>query len=357
VHSAQNKADVLTRVPQWWLTKKVETVHQCCTAYQNDIKKCHEQHHFGVDRTLFLVRRTYPEKAFIREDVASIVDSCIQCRSIDPAPVTFDHGKLSVEESWWRIACDVTHYRSKKYLTVIDCGPSRFAIWRELSNETEDQVVRNLSQIFMERGPPRELLLDNSATFRSAEVKRLCEAWGVKLLFRCAYRPEGNGIAERIHRTIKRMAARSNGDVLQMVFWYNMSPRKGLDEKSVPHRAIYTYEWKAPNIVSESESRGPPHFMVGQKVVVKPPDGRCTTTWTEGVVTSVGDSVSVEVDGIPRHVGDVRSLPIRHTTDNPESSVISERQNDDCEQREEAEGDGKWATSAYKKAPSISGRL
>jgi hypothetical protein len=33
------------------------------------------------------------------------------------------------------------------------------------------------------------------------------------------------------------MAATSNVDVLQMVFWYNMSTRKGLDEKLVPHRA------------------------------------------------------------------------------------------------------------------------
>jgi hypothetical protein len=119
-----------------------------------------------------------------------------------------------------------------------------------------------------------------------------------------------------------------------------MSPQKGLDKNSVPHHAIYTFEWKAPTIVSEPESSGPPHFMVWQTVVVKPIDGRCTTTWTEGVVTGVGDSISVEVNEIPLHNKDVRSLLIRHTTDNSRSSVISERQlyhfkDGDCEQWKE----------------------
>lgn len=324
VKSAQNKADTLTRVPQCWLAKNAQEIHHCSMAFNEDIKACHDAHHFGVDRTLFLVRQRHSGKSFSRNDVDKVVRSCVQCNSIDPMPVTWEHGKLSVKESWRRLACDVTHFRSKKYLTIIDCGPSRFAIWRELPNETEDVVVKNLLQIFLERGPPHEILLDNSATFRSGKLTQLCDAWGVAVRFRCAYRPEGNGIIERNHRTIKRMAARSGRDISQMVFWYNMSPRKGVREETIPHRVIFAYEWKLPDVVIRPETRGSPRFKVGQKVVVKPTDKRCTSTWTNGVVTEAGDSTSVEVNGLPRHVGDVRAIPEEVGLDNEDGVLLDD---------------------------------
>ena len=37
----------------------------------------------------------------------------------------------------------------------------------------------------------------------------------------------GNGVVERNHGTIKRMAARSNNSVLDMVHWYNTTPKYG----------------------------------------------------------------------------------------------------------------------------------
>ena len=52
-------------------------------------------------------------------------------------------------------------------------------------------------------------------------------------------------------------------------------------------------------------------YREGDRVVVRPPAARCTTEWTPAVVTEVKSSTNVEVDGIPRHVSDLRLAPDR----------------------------------------------
>jgi hypothetical protein len=198
----------------------------------------------------------------------------------------------------------------KKYLTTIDCGPGRFAIWRMIPDETVNSVIQNFNQIFLERGPPWELLLDNGPVFRSEEMKRFCISWGVKLRFRCVNRPAGNGIVERHHRTVKRMAARSGRDILEMVMWYNIAPKSGVKSESIPYRSIYKYDWKPSNLILEQDHRqGEAPFRLGQKVFIKPAAPRCTTRWNDGTVTGSGDGVTIEVNGMPRHIADVRTNP------------------------------------------------
>ena len=65
-----------------------------------------------------------------RGDVDAIVRDCARCRVIDPNPVALERGDLSVDNMWSRLAVDITHYGNQLYLTCIDCGPSRFAVWR-----------------------------------------------------------------------------------------------------------------------------------------------------------------------------------------------------------------------------------
>ena len=113
-----------------------------------------------------------------------------------PAPLSFTS------------AVDVTHYRHHLFLSMVDCGPSRLAIWRRLQSETAACIVAQLRSVAIERGPCDELLMDNSTAFRSAAVEQFADEWGISLRFRAAYAPSGNGIVERNHRTIKRIAER-----------------------------------------------------------------------------------------------------------------------------------------------------
>ena len=46
-----------------------------------------------------------------------------------------------------------------------------------------------------------------------------------------------------------------------------------------------------------------------RQVFVKPINASCTQRWNNGVVTGVGSGVQIKVDGIPRHIADIRAVP------------------------------------------------
>lgn len=309
VSSVLNKADKLTRVPQKWLRSHCLTVVTSNSDIRDKVRSMHAKHHLGVKKTLYLAREVYGDE--VREPlVKDIVDSCNVCRRVDPAPVSWDHGGLSVDKVWQRVAVDITYVNKRPYLTLVDCGPSRFAIWKGLVNETSTTVVRELNRMFAERGAPDEMLCDNGPCFRSTETATFLKAWGVTQIFCCAYKHSGNGIVERNHRTIKRMVARTGGKVEDMVYWYNNSPNY---MKVVPAKAIYQYESRlfgtSPVTCSREKAADTKQspYNVGDKVFVKPKTARCDTTWKDATITRVVSKTVVEVDGINRHIADVRA--------------------------------------------------
>ena len=312
VNSCRNKADPLTRVNKAWLQEKVKDV---CAVNVADL---HNQHHFGVDRTLHLARLVDP--SVDRKAVERCVRRCIQCRSVDPAPVRHEPGRLEVRDNWWRLALDVTHYRGKSYLTIIDCGPSRFAIWREVNSENAREISSHLMEIFRERGPPAEILMDNSPAFRSASVADVCQEWNTQRRYRAAYRPAGNGIIERHHRTIKTLAERTQKGPLWSVFWYNLAAKNGVDGESSPCSMLHLYNWRHPAVCPQVGFEKQPRYRVGDEVLVKPPGGRCTSRWTVGQVTGVTSGNTVDVDGVPRHVLDLRRLFVDSSDEESEDS-------------------------------------
>jgi transposase InsO family protein len=178
------------------------------------------------------------------------------------------------DSNWCRLSADITQYNGAVYLSIIDCGPSRFAIWRKIRHEDAASIVAELRQLFLERGPPNELLMDHGTAFRSVAVRNLLERWDIVPVYRCAYRPAGNGLVERNHRTIKRMAARSNADPLDLVYWYNQTHKKGTDATTIP-ACIFTYGPKRHSRKPVKTNDG--DIKVGDSVFVKPPDSRCTS--------------------------------------------------------------------------------
>ena len=322
VQSLHNKADALTRVPKVWLQRDRPGV---CGVSIVDL---HAQHHFGVDRTLQLARLVDSDVS--REDVEQCVKACSQCWSIDPAPVTHGQGRLEVERNWSRLAIDVTHFGRGAYLTMVDCGPSRFAIWRQIGSENGGEIGSQLEEIFRERGPPDELLMDNSTAFRSRIVEEVCSRWNVQRRYRAAYRPSGNGIVERHHRTIKARAARTGADPRQIVFWYNLAAKKGTKNESAPCAEVFCYDWRHPLVARSVERDEEPccsGYSVGDQVWVKPPAGTCTSKWALGQVTGVTSSNNISVNGIPRHILDVR----RFSDDDDEVEVATPEEDRDPE--------------------------
>ena len=315
VTSAENRADSLTRVKQSWLKLHQGGEERIVAALstrqgmmQDVIERAHLPHHLGCERTFYFAQKICP--CIDVRDVRKYISECEPCQSIDPALTgeRTPQGELEVQATWHRVAMDVTHHKGNLYLTLVDCGPSRFTIWRHLRRETALSVVKQLEQIVLERGPMKELLMDNSQTFRSGEVDQFLTKWGIVKRFRAVDRPSGNGIDERCHRTVKRIAARGQITLQEAAFWYNASPRTGQDSGSVPGNSAYRHEMRHPAVTQGGNLNDVPEtkFKVGDFVWFKPRGARCDTKWSPGEVTGIVSPWNFEINGMPRHVNDLR---------------------------------------------------
>ena len=61
-------------------------------------------------------------------------------------------------------------------------------------------------------------------------------------------------------------------------------------------------------MVRPMEGEEASRYRIEEKVWVKPPSGTCTTRWTQGKITGLTSSNTVSVDGVPRHVLDLRRV-------------------------------------------------
>ena len=162
--------------------------------------------------------------------------------------------------------------------------------------------------MFCERGPPRELLTDNATIFRSPRFEEFISKWGCSLRFRCAYVPEGNSIVERVHRSIKRIAARTQCDVREAVYLYNITPLDDVNEITAPINAVHQYSARIKGVdeIEKQDTGSNDRYKVGDEVWVKGPQNRCYKRFRCGRVTKLISPQAVEVDGMPRHVKDIR---------------------------------------------------
>ena len=248
VKSAVNWTDALTRVLQHWLTaawKESEPLQLPCTASElsmdlKQIMSIHEQcGHPRIKRMLYFLKMVNP--AVKKADVRMVVQRCQVCQSINPATVQRQKGNLSATHVWNRLGIDVKHVGSQLYLTVIDYGPSRFAIWWLQHWQDTTTIICQMESIFYNGGPPVKILTDNGATFSSEEFSQFLRKWGVWIRFQCAYVPAGNGIVERSHQSIKVIAARKQCWIPEAVYWYNVMLKDGVSPTTAPANMGHTY--------------------------------------------------------------------------------------------------------------------
>jgi transposase InsO family protein len=138
---------------------------------------------------------------------------------------------------------DITHFNSKPFLTIVDCS-SRYAIWKQLPSETSHSIVEALREVFATFGPPEKMLSDNGLNLTGQHMAVLLSDWQVVHDTSCAYRPQGNGICERNHRTIKRMATRSGRYILEMLLWYNATTHDTTGK--APYEVVFSPRGRLP---------------------------------------------------------------------------------------------------------------
>jgi len=108
VKSEENLADALTRVLRSWFHAQVCVVGSTSTYSISAIKDLHNTYHLGSEKALHVAKCKWGD-AVVKEDIAKVVREYDVYRHVDPAPVTWESGKLSVETTWTRLASDITH--------------------------------------------------------------------------------------------------------------------------------------------------------------------------------------------------------------------------------------------------------
>ena len=370
VRSENNKADCLTRVPAAWLRRRPKVLSAAVIALEEDVKTIHEISHFGVAKTLTLARERLGN---VSEGlVKKVISQCDACARIDPAPrFQWNKGSLGTERTWQRLAVDITHVNHVPYLSIIDTA-SKFTIWRRLSDESSREVVKNLTQVIAEFGPPESIMSDNGTVFRSREYETLLKSWQISQTLSCAFRPQGNAIVERIHRTVKRAVKRSGRTVEETVFWVNNTCTGTTENDDIsPYEYVFSARARKPGINDQRVETFRPSqdkvktissreedprceenpYLVGDRVYLRRPTGRCDDEWSgPEIVTEVRSNVSVVLnnDGISRHISHLRLVPAFRSTDflsndtmNSENArarvEISSSSETDCETESDSE--------------------
>lgn len=133
-----------------------------------------------------------------REEARKIVLRCGNCSEFLSTP------HVGVNLQVWQM--DVTHVPSfgkLKYVhvSVDTCSGVIFA--SPLSGEKASHVITHCLEAWSAWGLPQVLKTDNGPAYTSAKFKHFCHQIGVTHLTGLPYNPQGQGIIERAHRTLK----------------------------------------------------------------------------------------------------------------------------------------------------------
>ena len=198
--------------------------------------EAHGEGHFGLKKSLHRVRQNFfwPGMA---KDVEQFVHDCGTCavKQTGRRPV----GELQHIEKggvWESLAMDHfgpfrvgTNDKKAWVILVVDLF-TKYAEAKLVSDVGSAHVVLFLQEIFARHGYPKSVLTDNGAAFVSEAVRQVYENGGVKGKHSTPYNPQGNGVVERLVRTIKegmrsvtQSELQAGATLLQVVHAYNSS--------------------------------------------------------------------------------------------------------------------------------------
>lgn len=177
---------------------------------------------------------------------------------------------------------DIIHYGGWHYLTLIVDFPSG-----NCCHVKTAIIIWQLELLFCESSPADQLI-DNGAVFCGEMFTENC---GIQLRFQCAYVQSENGIIERCHCTIKRIATRTQCSIMKALYSYYVA---------APVNCIYNFQTHIKGVDAAPLVHIQPRiYRVRDTVWIKAPHGQCTTHFEKARVTGIYSPHLVLVYGIP----------------------------------------------------------
>ena len=182
---------------------------------QDLIKLAHNRSgHFSLAKTKAILndKFTWPG---ISNDVRDYILSCETCKMHNkhtdkPAPY---HTRPVITEPFDEIALDIIgplprSRQGYRYALTAICMASRWPEVYPLKDTRAEKIVNGLIDFIARNGIPSKVLTDQGSQFTSEVMAQTCQLLGTTHITTVPYRPQGNGILERFHGTLKPLLAK-----------------------------------------------------------------------------------------------------------------------------------------------------
>ena len=171
--------------------------------------------HFSVTKTKSILNNKFTWPG-ISTDVSNHIMSCVRCKKFNkhthkPAPY---HPRPVITEPYDEIALDIIgplprSRQGYRFALTAICMASRWPEVYPLKDTTAENVVSGLVEFLARNGIPSKILTDQGSQFTSEVMAQTCQLLGITHITTVPYRPQGNGILERFHGTLKPLLAKA----------------------------------------------------------------------------------------------------------------------------------------------------
>ena len=189
-------ADRATRVVAAALSSQVDAA-----------RNFHKQFHVTPET----LRRRF---ALTRKEAREIVTQCQNCCQFLPVPhVGVNPRGIQPLQVWQMDVTHISSFRRLQYLhvSVDTCSGIIFA--SPLTGEKASHVIQHCLEAWSAWGQPKILKTDNGPAYTSQKFRQFCRQMNVTHLTGLPYNPQGQGIVERAHRTLKSYLIKQKGGV------------------------------------------------------------------------------------------------------------------------------------------------
>lgn len=194
------------------------------------LKLCHQQTgHPGVDATIRRLRQTYYWPT-MNDDVRAYVRGCPNCQLRRNEPLVEPLHPIPVHAPFHRIGIDLIGplsitAKSQRYIIVATDYLTKWAITKAVVDKSATTVAQFLyKRICLTYGTPQIILSDQGLEFRNQTIRALCKLFDIKHTFATPYRPQTNGLTERLNKTLGEALARTVALTTDKTAWSQYLP-------------------------------------------------------------------------------------------------------------------------------------
>ena len=198
--------------------------------------------HFGPDKTFAAIHRSFTWPT-IKTDVTTLVQDCPTC--VQKRKTREQHGlpaNIPFGYPWQTVCVDMvgplpTSEEGYKYILVaIDAFTHNIEV-EAVVDATAETFIRFLVETVIARhGVPSFILSDNGRNFVATAVEKVYSSFGIVGKKSTPYNPQGNGLTERVIRTINFLLRLSCGGNLK-ANWPRKLPACIFAYRKTPHKA------------------------------------------------------------------------------------------------------------------------